>query len=89
MNDQAVIDIAWKTLWLALKVGAPALLASMIMGLIVSVFQAATQINEQTLSFIPKILAMTAAIFFFGPWMIEAMMNFTISMINAIPNVGR
>lgn len=89
MNDQTVIDIAWKTLWLALKVGAPALLASMIMGLVVSIFQAATQINEQTLSFIPKILAMTAAIFFFGPWMIDSMMNFTISMINAIPNLGR
>lgn len=89
MTDQMVIDIAWRTLMLAMQVAAPALIASMVMGLIVSIFQAATQINEQTLSFIPKIVAMTVAIFLFGPWIIKLMVNFTTDIINSIPNVGR
>ncbi|MFW7381833.1 MAG: flagellar biosynthesis protein FliQ [Oligoflexus sp.] len=89
MSDQMVIDIAWKTLWLTLKVAAPALLSAMIIGLIVSIFQAATQINEQTLSFIPKVLAMTIAIMISGPWMIRIMINFTTEIMNTIPVIGR
>lgn len=89
MTDQMVIDIAWKTLWLALKIAAPALLAAMVVGLIVSIFQAATQVNEQTLTFIPKVLAMTIAIMIAGPWMINLMVNFTTDLMNSIPLIGR
>jgi flagellar biosynthetic protein FliQ len=89
MSDQQVIDIAWKTLWLALKVAAPALIAAMLMGLVVSVFQAATQVNEQTLSFIPKIVAMTVALIVFGPWLIKLMVTFTTQLILSIPEIGR
>ena len=87
MTDQTVIDIGAKTLWVAIEVAAPALLAAMVIGLLVSIFQAATQINEQTLSFIPKIIAMTAAIVFFGPWIMQIMMNFTIEMLQSISRI--
>lgn len=89
MTDQMVIDVAWRTLWVALKLAAPALLAAMFMGLFVSIIQAATQVNEQTLSFIPKIIAMTAAIMISGPWMIRIMVNFTTELISSIAFVGR
>ena len=88
MNDQTVIDLGWKTIWLAIQVAAPALLATLAMGLLVSVFQAATQINEQTLSFIPKIMAITVAIVVFGPWILQIMMEFTVGLIKAIPHLG-
>ena len=88
MNDQTVIDLGWKTIWLAIQVAAPALLATLAMGLLVSVFQAATQINEQTLSFIPKVVAITVSIVIFGPWILHIMLEFTENLIRAIPQLG-
>lgn len=85
MTDKTVLDLAAKTMWVSMQVAAPALLATLFMGILISVFQAATQINEQTLSFIPKILAMTVAILVFGPWTLQVMMNFTIELIQGIP----
>lgn len=90
MNQQSVLDITVKAIWVSIKIASPALLATLFTGLVVSIFQAATQINEQTLSFIPKILAMTAALVFFGPWIIETMMVFTKGIISQIPTfIGR
>ena len=66
MGEQVVIEILTKAIIVAIKIAAPALLAILMMGLLVSIFQAATQINEQTLSFIPKILAMTISLEFGG-----------------------
>lgn len=85
MDEQWILDLSSKTIWTAVKVATPALLATLVMGLIVSIFQAATQINEQTLSFIPKVLAMTAALVFFGPWILQVIMNFTTELFQAIP----
>lgn len=87
MTEQAVLDIAAKTIWVTMQVAAPALVATLIMGLVVSIFQAATQINEQTLSFIPKILAMTVALVVCGPWILHVMMGFTVELIKGIPSV--
>lgn len=88
MNDQMVIDLGWKTIWLAIQIAAPALLATLAMGLLVSIFQAATQINEQTLSFIPKVLAITVSIVVFGPWILGMMTEFTEGLLKAIPHLG-
>lgn len=85
MTDKAVLDLAAKTMWVSMQVAAPALVATLVMGIVISIFQAATQINEQTLSFIPKIVAMTVAILVFGPWTLQVMMNFTIELIKGIP----
>ena len=89
MTDQMVIDIVWKTLWLALKLAAPALISAMVVGLGISIIQAATQVNEQTLSFIPKIVAMTFAIMLAGPWMIKLMINFTTEIMTSVASMGR
>ena len=62
MTDQTVIDLGSRAMWVAVQVAAPALLTTLLVGILVSIFQAATQINEQTLSFIPKILVLTAAL---------------------------
>ncbi len=85
MSPQAVIDLGAETIWVALLVAAPALIAAVVTGLIVSIFQAATQINEQTLSFIPKILAMTAIMVLCGPWIMQTMVGFTVKLIKGIP----
>ena len=87
MTQQTVLDIGWNTIWVMIKISSPALLATLVMGLLVTIFQAATQINEQTLSFIPKILAMAAAMIICGPWVLRTMMNFTINLIRDIPNL--
>ena len=89
MTDQTIIDLGVRTIWVALKVAAPALLATLITGLIVSIFQAAIQINEQTLTFIPKILLMTVALVVFGPWILETMMTFTTTLFSEIPSLTR
>jgi flagellar biosynthetic protein FliQ len=68
-------------------VAAPMLLAALVAGLIVSVFQAATQINEMTLPFVPKLLALFAAAVLAGPWMLGLMVDFTRRLFSSIPGV--
>lgn len=87
MTDQHVVEIGTQAVWVAMQVAAPVLVAALLTGLIVSIFQAATQINEQTLSFIPKIVMMTAALVLCGPWILNVMMNFTRNIFNGIPGV--
>lgn len=87
MNDQAVIDLGTRAVWTAVKIAAPVLTASVGTGLLVSIFQAATQINEQTLSFIPKILVMTVALVICGPWILQVMLDFTTNLFNGIPDI--
>lgn len=89
MTEQTIIDIGGKAIMVAMQVAAPALISTLLVGLVVSVIQAATQINEQTLTFIPKILVMSIALAVAGPWIIQTMMNFTVDIFNAIPNVAR
>lgn len=87
MTEQEIIDIGIKTVWVSIKVAAPSLLATLVIGLVVSIVQAATQINEQTLSFIPKILGMTLATVLFGPWILQLMVNFTLDIMKSIPSL--
>ncbi|MFP4301030.1 MAG: flagellar biosynthesis protein FliQ [Spirochaetaceae bacterium] len=70
-----------------LLMSAPVLLMGMLVGLIVSIFQATTSIQEQTLTFVPKIAAILVALLFFGPWMIATLRQFTINLFNQIPNM--
>ncbi|MCD6305075.1 MAG: flagellar biosynthesis protein FliQ [Deltaproteobacteria bacterium] len=77
---------AFKT---AILLAAPMLGAGLIVGLLVSMFQAATQINEMTLVFIPKMLAVGAALLVFFPWMLELMMDFTCNVFINIPSLAR
>jgi len=71
-----------------LMVAAPILLVGMGVGLVVSVFQATTSIQEQTLTFIPKIAAILISLFIFGPWMLTTLTQFTIRIIETIPDMA-
>ena len=87
MNDDFINGIAGQGIKVALMIASPMLLGALIVGMTVSVFQAVTQINEQTLSFIPKILAIGGALVIFAPWMSEVLTNFTSELIINIPAI--
>ena len=77
MDQNQIIDILREGIWGALKIGGPMLIASMAVGVLVAIFQAATQIHEQTLSFIPKLLLIIAFLLLAGPWMLDTVQDFT------------
>ncbi len=77
MDQSQIIDILREGMWVALKIGGPMLIASMAVGVLVAIFQAATQIHEQTLSFIPKLLLIVVFLLFAGTWMLDTMQDFT------------
>lgn len=87
MTQDTVMQLATETLWMTILLGAPLLLSALAIGLLVGMFQAATQINEMTLSFIPKLGVLFAALFIFGPWMLSNIVSFTQNLISNIPNV--
>lgn len=89
MNDATVIGLGQDALMTALVVSAPILVVSLGVGLIVSVFQAMTQINEATLSFVPKVLGVFAVSAVLGPWMIGTMVNYTTQLFVALPDLAR
>ena len=70
-----------------LVVSAPALIIGMVTGLIISIFQATTSIQEQTLTFVPKIAAILISLLFFGPWMMQMLVQYTINLMNQIPQM--
>jgi flagellar biosynthetic protein FliQ len=85
VNSQTVVTLAMQALQTLLTVSAPLLLAALATGLVVSIFQAATQINEMTLSFLPKLLAVFVVIALAGPWMIATMTDFMQNLFEQIP----
>lgn len=89
MNDATVIGLAQGALTTALMISAPILIVSLGVGLVVSVFQAMTQINEATLSFVPKVLGVFAVSAVLGPWMIGTMVDYTTQLFVALPDLAR
>lgn len=87
MSPETVINLVQQGMQVALLVSAPMLLTALVTGLVVSIFQAATQINEMTLSFIPKLIAIFAVIVLAGPWMIGLMVDFTRRLFTDIPGM--
>jgi flagellar biosynthetic protein FliQ len=81
------MTIAQRALEITMLLAAPMLLVALVVGLLVGVFQAATQINEMTLSFIPKLLAMAAAIVIAGPWMLKLIVSYTRELFESIPGL--
>ncbi|AOZ94234.1 flagellar biosynthesis protein FliQ [Paenibacillus crassostreae] len=82
MNTDFIIGLAGQAVFIALKVSAPMLLLGLVVGLIISVFQATTQIQEQTLAFVPKIVAVLLALLLFGPWILTSLIDFTFSILD-------
>jgi flagellar biosynthetic protein FliQ len=87
MTPETVLTIAQRALEITLMLAAPLLLVALLVGLLVGVFQAATQINEMTLSFIPKLLGMATALVIAGPWMLKELVGYTRTLIESIPSL--
>ncbi len=85
MSPQSVITLGQQALYVMLLMAAPMLLTALAVGLVVSILQAATQINEMTLSFIPKLLAIVTALVIAGPWMISIYVDFVRRLFESIP----
>jgi flagellar biosynthesis protein FliQ len=85
MDPQDAIDLGREALWTMLLIGSPVLVAGMIVGLVVSLFQALTQIQEQTVAFVPKIIAMLLVLSVSLPWLIAHMLQYTTNLIDGIP----
>jgi flagellar biosynthetic protein FliQ len=85
MDPTDAVDLARDALMTALMIGAPVLLVGVVVGLVIGLLQALTQIQDQTISFVPKIVAMVAAIGFCLPWLIQVMMEYTETLFGDIP----
>lgn len=85
MTPEFVVNFAQEAIKVTLLVSMPMLLLGLIVGVVISVFQAVTQIQEMTLTFIPKILVVLIALLYFSSWMLEQLMHFTITTIDQIP----
>lgn len=82
MGSEFVIRIAGEAVYTVLKASAPMLIIGLVVGLIISIFQATTQIQEQTLAFVPKIIAVLLSILIFGPWIMNTLVDFTFNVLN-------
>lgn len=87
MTPQYVMDLAHSTLMVTSLIAAPLLLIALLAGLVIGMLQAATQINEQTLSFIPKLLLLVLTLFVVGPWILRVLVDFTHDLYTSIPSV--
>jgi flagellar biosynthesis protein FliQ len=87
MTPETVMTIAHRALEITLMLAAPLLVAALVIGLLVGVFQAATQINEMTLSFIPKVLGMAVTAVIAGPWMLKVIISYTRELFESIPGL--
>jgi flagellar biosynthetic protein FliQ len=87
VNQDVVINIAMQAMQLAFKISMPLLLVGLAVGLLVSIFQAVTQIQEQTLTFIPKIVAMGLVLVVAGPWMLSEVITYTQQLYTSIPTM--
>ena len=87
MDAQGVLTIGQQALYMLLMISAPVLLVVLVVGLLVSVFQAATQINEATLSFVPKVVAAVVVLAIAGPWMLSSLVEYLQRTLQAIPTM--
>ena len=87
MNQDTVVNLASQAMSLSLKIAGPILLTALVVGLLVSIFQAVTQIQEQSLSLIPKIAGVAVVIVLLGPWMLGQLVAYTTALYTAIPTM--
>ena len=85
MTPEVAVDLFREALWLIVLIVGLAVIPSLVVGLIVAMFQAATQINEQTLSFLPRLIVMLVTLIWSGPWLVSQLMEYTHNLIQNIP----
>lgn len=88
MTPESVLALAHRAMYVALLLTAPPLVISLVVGLLVSFFQAATQINESTLTFIPKLVAIAVTLVIAGPWMLSIVLDYMREMFTSIPSLA-
>jgi len=89
MTEDFIVHIFREAFYTLLLISAPTLLVSLIVGLIISIFQAATSIQEMTLTFVPKMIVMAVTIVLTLPWILDVLMSFTVNLYSQIPTLGR
>jgi flagellar biosynthetic protein FliQ len=89
VENEFAVEVVNQAIKVTLLLAAPMLIGALVVGILVSIFQAVTQINEQTLSFIPKILVIIVALVIFSPWMMETMVTYTQDLFTSIPELIR
>ena len=89
MTEATVIDIAREVVWVIVKTSAPMLIVSLVVGLIISIFQTVTSIQEQTLTFVPKFLAIMLVLVVCGGWMLNNMSELLVNLVSSIPQYIR
>jgi len=89
MTREAFLELTQHALLTAVMLGGPPLLVSLVVGLVISLIQAVTQLNESTLTFIPKVAAILATLVLLGPWMLESMLDFARSILVALPRMAK
>jgi flagellar biosynthetic protein FliQ len=82
VNSEFIIHLAGEAIYTVLKASAPMMVIALVIGLIISVFQATTQIQEQTLAFVPKIVGVLLSLLIFGPWILTTLVDFTYNLLN-------
>ena len=87
MHELQAMDLARRSMMVALQLSLPILVLSLVVGVIVSLFQAVTQIQEQTLTFVPKIIVLVLALTVLGPWMLHTIVGFTAGLFDSLPTV--
>ncbi len=87
MSPEMVISLARQTIWTSLLLAAPPLIIGLAVGLVISIFQAVTQIQEQTLTFVPKLIAILVSLLIFGPWMLNVLTEFAINILGNLSTV--
>lgn len=89
MNEAVVLGLMKEALTVSLLVGAPILGVTLVVGVVVSIIQAVTQVNEMTLTFVPKLIGVFVAMLIFGPWMMETLLGFSSGLFANMANYGR
>ncbi len=87
MTPETITTIGQQSLWVTIMIAAPLLGSALAIGLLVGMIQAATQINEMTLSFIPKLLVLVMSLVLAGPWMLSVIINYTRQLLEQIPSL--
>lgn len=87
MSQTAVLTVLQQTLWTVAELSGPILLTALVIGVVISLFQAVTQINEMTLSYVPKIIAIALVLMLAGPWMLQTLLDFAARIFSSLPTL--
>ena len=87
MSQTTVLTILQQTLWVVAELSGPLLLTALVIGVVISLFQAVTQVNEMTLSYVPKIIAIGLVLVLAGPWMLQTLLDYTARLYSSLPTL--